>query len=175
MNKRKVILYIAQSLDGYIARKDGNLDWLYNVESEGDAGFAEFYKTISTVVMGRGTYDHLMTMVDEFPHKDRECFVFSRGERAPLDYLTYTNDDVSSLISRLQERQGSDIWLVGGGELVADFLDADLVDEMIISYAPVIIGEGIPMYPRVIKETKFKLLEQKTYGQFVQVHYEISR
>lgn len=168
-------MYIAQSLDGFIARKNGDLDWLYGVESEGDAGFSEFYKTISTIVMGRGTYEHLMTMVDEFPHKDRECFVFSRCEREQLDYLSYTSEDVSSFVSRLQEEQGSDIWLVGGGDLLTEFLDADLVDEFIVSYAPVIMGDGIPMYPRATKETKLKLLEQKTYGQFVQVRYEVVR
>lgn len=175
MRKRKVILYIAQSLDGFIARKNGNLDWLYGVHSDGDAGFSAFYKTISTMVMGRGTYEHLMTMVDEFPHKDRECFVFSRNERESLDYLTYTSEDVSSFVSRLQDEEGSDIWLAGGGDLLADFLDADLIDEFIISYAPVMIGEGIPMYPRAVKETKLKLIEQKTYGQFVQVRYEVMR
>lgn len=175
MRKRKVILYIAQSLDGFIARKDGDLDWLYGVETEGDAGFSEFYKTVSTIVMGRGTYEHLMTMVPEFPHKDRECFVFSRSKKEHIDYLTYTSEDVGAFVSRLQDEPGSDIWLVGGGDLLATFLDTDSVDEFIISYAPVIIGEGIPMYPRATRETKLKLIEQKTFGQFVQVRYEVLR
>lgn len=172
MKQRKIVLYIAQSLDGYIARTNNDLSWLDEVESEGDAGFSDFYKTTSTMIMGSGTYKHLMTLVDEFPHKDRECFVFSRTNEQAPEYLTYVNQDVTSFVNNLDQNEGKDIWLVGGGDLVAQFLNAGLIDEFIISIAPIILGDGIPLYPTITKETKLKLIEQKTYGQFVQIKYK---
>lgn len=74
--KRKVVLFIAASLDGYIARENGSLDWLDVIEGKGDNGFTEFYQTIDTMIMGNATYDHLMTLVNKFPHSDKTCFVF---------------------------------------------------------------------------------------------------
>lgn len=94
--KRQVVLYIAVSLDGYIARENGEIDWLYDVEGEGDNGYSEFYQTIDTVLMGNKTYEHTFELADQFPYPDKGCYVFSRSERQPSPHVTFVKGDVRS-------------------------------------------------------------------------------
>src|SRR5690625_3436037 len=90
--KRKVILFIASSLDGYIATKDESLEWLFNVDGEGDNGFSDFYKTIDTVVMGKKSYDWVMKQdLEKFPYKDKECYVFTRSCIQDTEYVKFVD------------------------------------------------------------------------------------
>ncbi len=173
ISKRKVILYIAVSLDGYIARENGSLDWLFAIEGDGDNGFSEFYQTIDTIIMGRATYDHLMTLVAEYPHADKKTFVFSRQEKQE-PFVEFVNEDIALFTERLKRQQGSNIWLVGGANLFDKFLKEKLVDDLIITISPVILGHGIPLFQKDNSEFNLELKSSKTYGQFVQLHYLIS-
>lgn len=168
---RKIVLFIAVSLDGYIAREDGNLDWLTAVEGEGDNGFSAFYQTIDTMLMGKGTYDHLMRIVEEFPHSDKICYVFSRSETRQDPYVQFINEDIPQFVRRLKEEEGTNIWLVGGGGVLDPLLKENAVDEFIITVTPIILGKGIPLFKQNNPEIKLKLVEQKSYGQFTQMHY----
>lgn len=88
--QRKLVLLIATSLDGYIATKDDSLDWLFKVEGEGDNGISEFYETVDTILMGRKTYDWIIThMTEEFPYKNKECYVFSRQENEDTEDVKF--------------------------------------------------------------------------------------
>jgi dihydrofolate reductase len=170
----QVILFIAVSLDGYIARSDGSIEWLNQIPGEGDNGFGAFYRMIDTMVMGRSTYDHLLTLVKEFPHADKRCYVFSRSRHGRDENVQFVNENVADFTRRLL-REGSQVWLAGGGQLAEAFLKANLVDRMIITVAPSILGEGIPLFPGVHPEAHLCLQETRRHGQFVQMHYDVRR
>lgn len=173
---RKVVLYIATSIDGFIARENGSLDWLFEAEAvgEGDHGFSAFYQTIDTLLMGRATYDHLMTLVDgDFPHADKTCYVFSRSRRTPDPFVTFVQEDVVEYTRRLKQTDGSNLWLVGGACLIDQLHKERLIDEYIITFAPVILGNGIPLFQKQNPEIKLVLKNHARYGQFVSLHYEV--
>lgn len=165
---RKIKLYIAASLDGFIARKDGSLDWLTDLpNSDGsDHGYAEFYSTIDTVIMGRKTYEEVLGFDVEWPYADADTYVISRSERQKIrtDNTILLSGDVVETISNMKAADGKDIWLVGGGELVSLFIEHKLVDQIILSVAPVILGEGIQLFPGVVNEAKLELESAKTFS-----------
>ena len=170
----QITLFIAMSLDGYIARSDGGIDWLNEISGEGDNGFSEFYQSIDTIVMGRATYDHLLTLVKEFPHADKRCFVFSRSRRGQERNVQFVNENAGEFTRRLL-REGSSVWLAGGGELATAYLKENLVDRLIITVAPLILGEGIPLFKGGVQEVRLFWQKTKGYGQLVQIHYTVDR
>src|SRR5690625_1925303 len=145
--KRNLVLFIASSLDGYIATKDDSLEWLYHVEGEGDHGFSEFYDTVDTILMGKRTYDWVMNQdLKEFPYKDKKCFVFTRSFTEHTEDVTFVNGDLADFVNELKSEDGKNIWMVGGGELLHSFMQEKLVDELIITVAPTLLGKGIPLF-----------------------------
>ncbi len=140
---RKVILFIASSLDGYIARTSGDVDWLF---TDQDYGYTDFFARVDTVIMGRRTYEQVLSF-GEHPYKGTQGFVFSRtygGERD--ENVTFISDDIKVFIEGLKGDTGKDIWLVGGSEIIQSCIRHDLIDEFIISVHPIILGEGIPLF-----------------------------
>lgn len=175
-NQRKIVCYIAISLDGYIATKDDSLDWLFKVEGEGDAGYGEFIETIDTVVMGRRTYDWVMEAEGgKAPYQDKECFVFSTKEQGQKEKVKYTSEEILPFAERLKQEPGKDIWVVGGGNLLHGFLKEKLIDEFIISIAPTLIGSGIPLFQELDFEIEYHLKKVQQFGQFAQLHYEMKK
>lgn len=158
---KKIILYSAVSLDGFIARENGELDWLDALPNPGniDYGYGEFYSGIDTVVMGRRTYEEVLGFGVEWPYPDRKSYVVSHKTnvsiQTPNTYLLH--GELTQEMEKLKNEKGKNIWLAGGGILNTSFLNADLVDEMIITVMPIIIGAGLPLFPNAPKETKFKL------------------
>jgi len=167
-NNRNIVLFIATSLDGYIARGDGTVDWLEAVEGEGDNGYSTFYETIDTLIMGNKTYEQLKTLVDEFPYKDKICYVLSRKEQHHDENVQFIND-VSAF---LEQVKGSNIWLVGGAVLLDEFMKEDLVDEFIISVIPILLGKGIPLFKNGNPEVELELVHMRQFGQIAQLHYK---
>jgi dihydrofolate reductase len=142
---RTVSLYIACSIDGYIARKDGRVDWLF---SDADYGYKDFLQGIGTIVMGRTTYDQLLTFGD-YPYGGKEVFVASRSRAGQKDeHVTFVGPEIAEKIRdlRTSEGEGKGIWLVGGAQLVRLFVFERLIDEIIVSIHPVILGSGIPLF-----------------------------
>ncbi len=173
MNDRKVVLFIAASLDGYIATEEHGLDWLFAVDGEGDNGYAKFYDTLDTVVMGRVTYDWIMAHEEgEFPYKGKACYVFSRTPREGTENVTFVHGDVVAFVNELKGKEGKGIWLVGGGELLAAFIREKLVDELIVTIAPVLLGKGIPLFRGCDFQTALRLEDVNRFGQFVELRYE---
>ncbi|HJZ65615.1 MAG TPA: dihydrofolate reductase family protein [Candidatus Acidoferrum sp.] len=171
--ERKVILGLGISLDGYIARPDGSVDFLFMPK---DYSMGPFFKTIDTAVLGRKTHDDGLKMGGSFGGSIK-YFVFSRtlppGER---NHVTFTSESPSTIISELRKKPGKHIWLMGGGILIRDFLKEDLVDEIYLGVLPTLIGEGIPLFPSGFPQREFDLIENKTYSQgMIAVRYERAR
>ena len=149
--RRNVIVHIATSADGYIARPDGDLAWLTSrPKPEGFYGLSAFMKSIDTKLLGRKTYELSRRMGAKFDNSMTRHIVFSRHE-PPADAppgVEFVNGAIGQFISRLREQPGKDIWLMGGGELIASLLDEQAIDEFVISVVPVFIGDGIPLIAR---------------------------
>jgi dihydrofolate reductase len=171
MNK-KVILYIAVSLDRFIARKNGSVDWLDKFNTAGeDYGYKKFFDSIDTVVMGNKTYKQTLTF-GEFPYKNKNCFVFATNER-DTKYVKFVNDNVNQFINKLNPTENQKIWLVGGANLIKQFLQHDLIDEFIISIIPVILGKGILLFSGDGEEFSLKVKDIKPYDSgIIQIHYK---
>lgn len=169
---RKVILYIAVSLDNYIARENGDVEWLSGDGSNpnADNGYEEFYKTIDVVILGKSTYDQVIGW-GEYPYKNCKSYVYTRKEVEDNEYVKFTNETPRELIAKLKEKQGKNIWIVGGADIVDIFLKEDLIDEFIIATIPTILGKGIPLFKENNKEIKLKLVESKIFDGIVQNYY----
>jgi dihydrofolate reductase len=164
---KKVILYVATSVDVFIARKDGSVDWLdkYSNTKE-DYGYKEFFDSIKTVVIGNTTYKEFKA-----PYGDKKCFVFSRKNSGTENNITYVNESVRNFIDRLDSKDGN-IWLVGGANIAKEFLKNNLIDEFIITKVPSLLGEGIPLFAEGYGEHKLKLETIKSFDSgVVQLHY----
>ena len=172
MEKSNVILYIATSLDGYIARPDGAVDWLDDVEGDGDNGYSVFYSKVGTVVMGRKTYEEVLRLTDEFPYAGKACYVLSRKNHEQRPGVTFTDEELESLIPRLKEQSDGYVWLVGGGQLVQQFLEKKLLDEMELYVIPKLIGEGITLFPEGTLPVNFELTGTESYGQIAALKYK---
>lgn len=174
--KRNLVLFIATSLDGYIATKDESLEWLFNVEGEGDNGYSEFYETVDTVLIGKKTYDWIMAHESgEFPYKNKDCYVFTNSTAEDTEDVKFINEDVVNFTNNLKERDGKNIWIVGGGNLLHSFLEEKLVDELRITVAPTIIGKGIPLFEEGDYQLNLSLKGIRNFNQFVELHYDVEK
>jgi len=160
---RSVVLGLGISIDGYIARLDGTVDFLFMPK---DYSMAEFLARVDTALMGRKTLDAARRLGPTAFDSAMATYVFSRtqppGER---EGVVFVNEDPAAVVARVRSRPGKDIWLMGGGELARAFLTADLVDELYLGVVPVLLGEGIPLFPAGFPQRDFKLLENKTYSK----------
>ena len=161
---RKIVLGLGISLDGYIARPDGAVDFLFMPK---DYSMAPFFKTIDTAIMGRKTLEACLKLGGgKLDSGGLATYVFSRSNPpGACKGWTYVNQSPAPFVSHLREGPGKDIWLMGGGELARDFLKADLVDELYIGVVPVLLGEGIPLFPSGFPQRNFSLIENKTFSR----------
>jgi dihydrofolate reductase len=145
--KRKIIVHIATSADGYIARPDGNLDWLTNRPApKGFYGLPKFMRTVDAKILGRKTFDLSVKMGANFSANDVH-YVFSRQPPPPSVPVgvRFVTQPIHAFAKQMRAQTGKNMWLMGGGELIASFLDEGAIDEFIISFIPMFIGEGIPV------------------------------
>jgi dihydrofolate reductase len=175
---RKVIVHIAASADGFIARPNGGLDWLTSRPApKGFYGMGAFMKTIDTTVFGRKTYEASLRLGAKFDGKSR-AIVFSRQAR-PADAsagVEWVSEAVGPFVNHLREQPGKDIWLMGGGDIIASFLDAKAIDEFVISVVPVFIGEGIPLIAPRHRHVPLELLKTERFEDgLVQLQYRLTR
>ncbi|KAF6615383.1 dihydrofolate reductase [Paenibacillus sp. EKM102P] len=176
IKSNKVVLYIAVSLDGYIALPDGSVDWLFDVKGDGgDNGYADFYDTVGTVLMGRLTYEEVLKLSDDFPYAGKPCYILIRSlakhEQAP--HVTFTDEALSELVPRLQKQSEGLVWLVGGGQLVQAFMQAGLLEKAIIAIIPKVLGQGIPLFPEGTLPSTFELQEIERRGDIVLLYYNV--
>jgi dihydrofolate reductase len=175
---RKVIVHIAASADGYIAREDGNIDWLTERPApKGFYGMNAFMKTIDTTLFGRKTYEVSLKLGTPFG-ENSGAIVFSRQPRpaGTPNGVEFVNEPIGPYVERLRARGGKNIWLMGGGDLIASFLDAQAIDEFVISIVPVFIGDGIPLIARRHRHTPLELIGTRRFDDgLVQVHYRVAK
>lgn len=161
---RKIILYIAQSLDGYIAESDGGLDWLNIVTKKGeDYGFAAFAQNIDTAFVGRKTYEETLEFAG-LSAMGSNCYVFTSKPEEKEGKVQFVNPpDLVEFVNQIKSKEGKNIWLIGGGELIKHFIENNLIDEYIISILPIILGNGLPLFVKSNGKTQIKLHETKTF------------
>ncbi|MEK6337335.1 MAG: dihydrofolate reductase family protein [Acidobacteriota bacterium] len=177
--RRNVIVHIGTSADGYIARPDGDLEWLTSrPKPEGFYGMSAFMKSIDTKLLGRKTYEMSLHMGAKFDSQKDRTIVFSRQAR-PADApagLEFANEPIAALVNRLREQPGKDIWLMGGGDLIASFLDEQAIDDFVVTVAPVFIGDGIPLLARRHRHVPLDLQSVERFADgVVQMHYRLPK
>lgn len=172
-NNRKLYLFIAISLDGYIAKPDGDIGFLSMVEKKGeDYGYACFIEKVDTVIIGRKTYDKILSMGMELPYGDRMVYVWSHSPGEDIDNIRFYNGHLNDLISRIRHKHGKHIYCDGGAETIHQLLADDLVDEIIISMIPVLLGEGISLFKGGLAEKQLSLQSVTGFEKgLVQMHY----
>ncbi|HLN56845.1 MAG TPA: dihydrofolate reductase family protein [Bacteroidales bacterium] len=175
MSQRKVILFIAASLDGYIATQDEDLSFLSIVNLEGeDYGYEEFIRNVDTVIMGRKTYDWIMNEVKEYPHPDKDSYIITRTPRPDIGRIRFYSGQLKDLIHLLKlDDTGKNIFIDGGAEVIDVLLKENLIDEFIISIIPILLGDGIRLFKDGRPELRLSLMHSECYGTgLVQLHYK---
>ncbi len=173
---RKVVVYVATSADGYIARPDGDVSWLDRKRPKGNYGMAAFFKSVDTVLMGRETYEFARRFGQE-GHPGKKNYVFSRRRRrGHAPGVEFVREPVRDFARKLREARGKDVWLLGGASLAASFLDAGQLDELVVHVVPVLIGEGIPLFAPRRRRLPLALLSTRAYPDgVVRLHYTALR
>ncbi|MGL5277240.1 dihydrofolate reductase family protein [Myroides sp.] len=174
---RKVSLFIAMSLDGYIAKPNDDLSFLSLVEKEGeDYGYTTFTKNVDTVIIGRKTFDWVVRELGTAHYDTGERSVYvvtSDKSRVNTEHITFYADGVANLIKELRQVEGNDIYCDGGAEVINELLKHDLIDEMIISIIPVLLGDGTRLFKDGRGEQILELVEAKSFSTgLTQVHYK---
>lgn len=182
---RKVKYFVANSLDDFIARPDGSVDWLFMDGT--DYGMREFFASIDTMLMGRKTYEFALAHSPKPKPKSKKAkpkraskssmrsYVFSRTLKPETDGdMEIISENAGAFVRKLKEEEGKDIWLMGGGELAKSLFAENLVDEISLNVHPVLLGQGIPLFPDIGKQIDLELLESKAHKNgCVQLTYRV--
>ena len=183
VRKRKIIVYIATSADGFIGRHDGSVDWLERPRPKGNYGMGAFYKSIDTILWGRKTCDMALDFqkkgvsVSAFDTNVKN-YVFTRRpvQSAAPEGVEFVNKPIKAFTRRLRGRKGKDIWMMGGAGIIASFLDEGEIDEFMIHVIPTFIGEGIPLIARGRRTVPLRLIScTKFTDGVVKLHYAIRK
>ena len=163
----KVKLFIASSLDNFIAREDGAVDWLFT----GDYGYRDFLFSIETVLIGRKTYEQALTFGETYDGKQVYVFTKQKDLRR-LNHVEFVSD-VVPFVKEIVKVEG-DLWLVGGGEIVTVFLNNDLIDEIMLFVHPLLLGKGVPLFKGVEKEIKLEVVETFAFTSgLTKLHFKV--
>ena len=172
---RTLSLFIATSLDGYIAKPNDDLSFLKLVEKEGeDYGYAKFTSTIDTIILGRKTYDWVLKEIgaSHYDNGERNVYVITRTERPDVGKTRFYTGDLTELVRQLKSENGKNIYCDGGAEIANELLKNDLIDELIISVVPVLVGDGTRLFKDGRPEQQLELLNAKTFDTgLTQLHY----
>ena len=178
--------YTAASLDGFIATEDDSLDWLFPLGDIADTGYPEFIREVGALAMGASTYEWMLRHVirpgsaqpGAWPYT-QPCWVFSHRElpRIAGADLRFVRGDVRAVHAQMRAAaNGGNLWLVGGGDLVGQFHDAGLLDEIIVQVGSVTLGAGKPLLPRRISAPPLELVSARRIGAgFAELRYEVPR
>ncbi len=173
---RKISLFIAMSLDGYIAKPNNDLSFLKLVEKEGeDYGYAKFTDTIDTLIVGRKTYDYVLQEIglSHYDNGQRDVYVITRTERPQAGRTIFYTGNITELVKQLKSEKGKNIYCDGGAEVINELLKRDLIDELIISVIPVLIGNGTRLFKDNRPEQILEFTEAKTFDTgLIQLHYK---
>lgn len=174
---KNVVLYIAMSLDGYIADSKGSVDWIkgQSDSSEIPDTYSPFFKNIDTVILGKRTYDQIITELspDEWPYSGATTYVFTHStSMTDTKDIKFTNANPCGLIGTLKEETGKNIWVCGGADIVNQLMKEDLIDIYHIAIIPVILGGGIRLFDTTDNQINLRLIETVNYNGITEVIYE---
>ena len=167
---RKIILYIASSLNGLIADKDGKVDWLEQIPNpnKNDYGYSNFVKTIYTTIQGNNTYKQIMGWGIEFPYKETTNYVITNNQNITNnDNVKYISNNHIEFIRNLKLQKGKNIWLIGGGKVNSLLLENNLIDEIYLFLMPIILEDGIKIFEGIDFNKSLKILDTKSYSSGV--------
>ena len=175
--------YTATTLDGYIADPNHSLDWLFQFGEEGTDDFPGFLSEVGALAMGSSTYEWVLEHVIDpkanqaqpWPYTQPAWVFTTRSLRSvPGADIRFVRGDVAPVHEAMRAAAGGkNIWLIGGGDLVGQFHDQGLLDEIIVTIAPVTLGSGKPLLPRAITTPPLRLVKSRVQGPFVQIHYSV--
>lgn len=173
---RKISIFIATSLDGYIAKPNDDLGFLRLVEKEGeDYGYAKFASTVDAIIVGRKTYDYVLKEIgsSHYDNGQRDVYVITRTQRPGVGRTTFYSGSLTELVKRLKSENGKNIYCDGGAEIINELLKHDLIDEFIISIIPVFLGNGTRLFKDGRPEQSLEFLNAKTFDTgLTQLHYK---
>lgn len=176
---RKISLFIATSLDGYIAKPNDDLSFLKLVEKEGeDYGYAEFTNKIDTLIIGRRTHDYVLKEIgsSHYDNGKRDVYVITRTGRPQIGRTIFYTGKITELVNRLKSGKGKNIYCDGGAEVINELLKHNLIDELTISIVPVLLGDGTRLFKDGFPEQMLEFIEAKTFDTgLVQLHYKIKK
>ncbi|MDY2777024.1 MAG: dihydrofolate reductase family protein [Collinsella sp.] len=172
---RKTVLYIAMSLDGFIADEQGGVGWLsgHGEDISDPGGYEAFIKTIGTVVMGRATFDQIVTELspDAWPYEGLESYVISSREAPPCAPVHFTRESPVELVERLRVKEGRDIWICGGARVAQSLLAAGLIDSLRIFVIPTLLGGGVRLFGPLGEECPLRLVGTREQDGIVELSY----
>ena len=175
-NVRKISLFIAMSLDGYIADSKGGVDWL-NGQGNDDENidtYSEFAKTIDTILMGWNTYHQIVTELSpkEWVYNDFTTYVFTHNEHISSKKIRFVNINPVELVKKLKGKNGKDVWICGGANLVQQLVNEDLIDYYHITVIPMLLGSGIRLFENGKYEINLRLLNTQSYNGMTELIYK---
>ena len=173
---RKLSLFIATSLDGYIAKPNDDLSFLKLVEKEGeDYGYSEFTASIDTIILGRKTYDYVLKEIGSthYDNGQRDVYVITRTERPQFGRTTFYTGNLTELVQQLKSKDGLNIYCDGGAEIIHELLQHDLIDEFIISIIPILVGNGTRLFRDCRPEQQLEFVSAKSFDTgLTQLYYK---
>ncbi|MBD3630325.1 dihydrofolate reductase family protein [Cyclobacterium sp.] len=176
---RKLFLFIATSLDGYIAKPNNDLGFLKMVEKEGeDYGYEAFIANMDTIILGRKTYDYVLQHIgaSHYDNGQHEVYVITRTEKPSVGKTNFYTGKLAELVHQLKSENGKNIYCDGGSEVIHELLQHDLIDEYIISIIPVLLGSGTKLFQDDRPEQELTLVKAKSFETgLVQLHYQRKR
>lgn len=171
---KKISLFIAMSLDGYIADSTGSVDWL---QGQGDGEdidtYSEFIRDVDTILMGWNTYHQIVTELspDEWIYRDFISYVITHNERTSSEKIRFVNRDPVDLLKSLKKENGRNIWICGGANLVRQLVNQDFIDCYHITVVPTLLGSGVRLFENAKQEIKLKLLNIRSYNGMTELNY----
>ena len=173
---RKVILYIAVSLDGYIADRNGSVDWIKGQDDsvEAEDTFTPFFDSVDTVIMGKRTYNQIVTELspNHWPYAGATTFVVTHdGESIGTEHIRFRNRSVCRLVDEIREQSGKNIWICGGAQIARQLIEKDMIDTYHIAVIPVILGGGIRLFDTTEHKIDLTLDRTKEYNGIIELTY----
>lgn len=173
---RTVTLFIAMSLDGFIADRNGGVEWLAGQESGKNdmESYDRFIREIDTVILGWNTYAQVTAELspEGWPYEELHSYVFTHRTRPDTDNIRFVNEDVCAFVRSLRREQGKGIWICGGADVAGQLIRENLIDRYHISVIPTILGDGIRLFDKRETELKLRLLESRSYNGITDLIYE---
>lgn len=172
---RKTILYIAVSLDGYIADEKGAVNWIsgQDKDAELEDTFTPFFSNVDTVIMGRNTYNQIVSDLspDRWPYEGAITYVLTHHRKHDTENIRFKNMDICRLVEELKRKSGKDIWICGGAEVVQQLVSDNLIDTYHLAVIPVLLGKGIRLFGTASKSINLELIETRKYNGIIEVVY----